>query len=131
MSTDAASSPPTPGAQPERTALAWQRTALAAATGAAVVGRLALADLGPVAVVVMTASLVMALAAFVLGRRIARMIAAEPAEAPLSDAAIAARMAEEGVDIARRTVAKYREGMKIPSSWRRRRVGVRKGAGGH
>lgn len=71
------------------------------------------------------------LSAFVLGRRIARMIAAEPAEAPLSDAAIAARMAEEGVDIARRTVAKYREGMKIPSSWRRRRVGVRKGAGGH
>lgn len=69
MSTDAATSPPTPGAQPERTALAWQRTALAAATGAAVVGRLALADLGPVAVVVMTASLVMALAAFVLGRR--------------------------------------------------------------
>jgi RNA polymerase sigma-54 factor len=28
---------------------------------------------------------------------------------------------KEGIDIARRTVAKYREGMNIPSSVRRRR----------
>ena len=46
-----------------------------------------------------------------VGRRIARMIAAEDPAAPLSDAAIARMLAEEGVDIARRTVAKYRDGL--------------------
>jgi RNA polymerase sigma-54 factor len=30
-------------------------------------------------------------------------------------------LGKEGVDIARRTVAKYREGMRIPSSVQRRR----------
>ena len=69
-------------------------------------------------------------AARAVGRRIARMILAESSEAPLSDAGIAARLAEEGVDIARRTVAKYREGMRIPSSRRRRRTGPRKGTEG-
>lgn len=69
-------------------------------------------------------------AARAVGRRIARMILAEPPEAPLSDAGIAARLAEEGIDIARRTVAKYREGMRIPSSRRRRRTGPRKGIEG-
>lgn len=71
-----------------------------------------------------------ALSALAVSRRIARMIAAEPGGAPLADADIAARLAEEGVDIARRTVAKYREGMKIPSSRRRRRAGARPGGAG-
>lgn len=55
-------------------------------------------------------------------RRLARLIAAEPPGAPLSDAELAARLAAEGVDIARRTVAKYRQSLRIPA-----RAGRRKG----
>ena len=40
---------------------------------------------------------------------------------PLSDDKIVALLNEAGIDIARRTVAKYREGMGIPSSVERRR----------
>ena len=39
----------------------------------------------------------------------------------LSDDTIVERLREAGVDIARRTVAKYREAMRIPSSVQRRR----------
>jgi RNA polymerase sigma-54 factor len=39
----------------------------------------------------------------------------------LSDDSIVDKLRENGVDIARRTVAKYREGMNIPSSVERRR----------
>jgi len=39
----------------------------------------------------------------------------------LSDDAIVDILRKRGVDIARRTVAKYREGMNIPSSVQRRR----------
>jgi RNA polymerase sigma-54 factor len=39
----------------------------------------------------------------------------------LSDDAIVDILKKDGVDIARRTVAKYREGMNIPSSVQRRR----------
>jgi RNA polymerase sigma-54 factor len=39
----------------------------------------------------------------------------------LSDDAIVDMLRKNGVDIARRTVAKYREGMNIPSSVQRRR----------
>ena len=39
----------------------------------------------------------------------------------LSDDTIAEILVKEGVDIARRTVAKYREAMKIASSVERRR----------
>jgi RNA polymerase sigma-54 factor len=53
--------------------------------------------------------------------RIRGMIAAETAETILSDDAIVSRLREEGVDIARRTVAKYREAMRIPSSVQRKR----------
>ena len=49
------------------------------------------------------------------------LIAAEAPQAPLADDAICARLKESGVDIARRTVAKYRKCMRIPSSSRRRR----------
>jgi RNA polymerase sigma-54 factor len=62
-----------------------------------------------------------ALAGVVVRRRIARMIAEERAEAPLSDAALQQRLAAEGVDIARRTVAKYRQWLRLPSSHHRRR----------
>ncbi|RVJ67473.1 RNA polymerase factor sigma-54 [Sinorhizobium medicae] len=53
--------------------------------------------------------------------RIRTMINQESAEAVLSDDDIVDRLKKEGVDIARRTVAKYREAMNIPSSFRRRR----------
>ena len=53
--------------------------------------------------------------------RIRKMIDEERAADVLSDDAIVDRLKESGVDIARRTVAKYREGMSIPSSVQRRR----------
>jgi len=45
----------------------------------------------------------------------------EPSKKPLSDEAIASIMKKDGINLARRTVAKYREIMKIPSSAQRRR----------
>ena len=53
--------------------------------------------------------------------RIAKLIEAEDGRAILSDDAIAALLAKEGHDIARRTVVKYREAMGIGSSVQRRR----------
>jgi RNA polymerase sigma-54 factor len=53
--------------------------------------------------------------------RIRRMIMEESPDAILSDDAIVAILAREGVEIARRTVAKYRELMRIGSSVERRR----------
>jgi RNA polymerase sigma-54 factor len=53
--------------------------------------------------------------------RIRAMIGAEDPEAVLSDDAIVDRLRQEGVDIARRTVAKYREALRIPSSVQRKR----------
>lgn len=55
--------------------------------------------------------------------RIRQLIDAEPAGAILSDDTIAELLRkEQGIDVARRTVAKYREGMNIPSSVIRRRL---------
>ncbi|MBZ9741485.1 MULTISPECIES: RNA polymerase factor sigma-54 [unclassified Mesorhizobium] len=53
--------------------------------------------------------------------RIKQMIDEEKPVDVLSDDAIVDMLKESGVDIARRTVAKYREGMNIPSSVQRRR----------
>ncbi|MBV8455895.1 MAG: RNA polymerase factor sigma-54 [Acetobacteraceae bacterium] len=53
--------------------------------------------------------------------RIREMIGAETPEDILSDDAIVAALRKEGVDIARRTVAKYREALHIPSSVQRKR----------
>src|SRR5207249_3654181 len=52
---------------------------------------------------------------------IKQLIDAEAAAAILSDDTIVERLRESGIDIARRTVAKYREAMRIPSSVQRRR----------
>jgi RNA polymerase sigma-54 factor len=52
---------------------------------------------------------------------IKRLIDAEDAAAILSDDTIVERLREAGIEIARRTVAKYREAMRIPSSVQRRR----------
>ena len=53
--------------------------------------------------------------------RIRGLIGAETNDAILSDDAIVAALRREGVDIARRTVAKYREALRIPSSVQRKR----------
>ncbi|RLQ86904.1 RNA polymerase factor sigma-54 [Notoacmeibacter ruber] len=53
--------------------------------------------------------------------RIRQMVEAETAKSILSDDQIVRHLQGEGIDIARRTVAKYREAMNIPSSVRRRR----------
>ena len=53
--------------------------------------------------------------------RIRAMVGAEDPEEVLSDDAIVSMLRREGVDIARRTVAKYREALRIPSSVQRKR----------
>lgn len=53
--------------------------------------------------------------------QIKQLIDAEHPASILSDDTIVERLRETGIDIARRTVAKYREAMRIPSSVQRRR----------
>jgi RNA polymerase sigma-54 factor len=53
--------------------------------------------------------------------RIKQLIDGEKPENVLSDDALVAALVGQGVEIARRTVAKYREAMRIPSSALRRR----------
>ena len=53
--------------------------------------------------------------------RIRAMVGAETAADVLSDDAIVVALRREGVDIARRTVAKYREALRIPSSVQRKK----------
>jgi RNA polymerase sigma-54 factor len=55
-----------------------------------------------------------------LKRRVKKMIEEEDARKPLTDDHITARLQSEGIDVTRRTVAKYREDMKIPSTHQRR-----------
>ena len=54
--------------------------------------------------------------------RIKQMIDRESADDILSDDAIVDQLKSSNVDIARRTVAKYRESLRIPSSVERRRL---------
>ena len=53
---------------------------------------------------------------------IKKMIAAEIPKKPLSDNKIAALLSDQGIEVARRTVAKYRESMGIPPSNERKRL---------
>lgn len=53
--------------------------------------------------------------------RIKELIAAEDPKAILSDDTLVEILGKEGIDIARRTIAKYREALGIPSSVQRRR----------
>lgn len=53
--------------------------------------------------------------------RLARLVAAEDPDHPLSDEALAEALAEGGAPIARRTVAKYRAMLNLPPAHRRRR----------
>ncbi|MDE6782776.1 MAG: RNA polymerase sigma-54 factor, partial [Paramuribaculum sp.] len=53
--------------------------------------------------------------------RLRQLIEQEDKSAPLSDDAITAALRDEGFDIARRTVAKYREMLSIPVARLRKR----------
>ncbi|HET8801183.1 MAG TPA: RNA polymerase factor sigma-54 [Marinobacter sp.] len=53
---------------------------------------------------------------------IKKLVAAETPKKPLSDSKIAAMLGEQGIKVARRTVAKYREAMHIPPSNERKRL---------
>jgi RNA polymerase sigma-54 factor len=55
-----------------------------------------------------------------LKRRVKKMIEEEDQRHPLTDEQITARLQGEGIDVTRRTVAKYREDLKIPSTHQRR-----------
>jgi RNA polymerase sigma-54 factor len=57
--------------------------------------------------------------------KIRKLVAAEEPDKPLSDSRIAEILSQEGVLVARRTVAKYREALGIPPSSERKRVSVR------
>jgi len=53
--------------------------------------------------------------------KIRKLVSGENPDKPLSDNQIAEMLSAGGITVARRTVAKYREGMKIPSSSDRKR----------
>jgi RNA polymerase sigma-54 factor len=57
--------------------------------------------------------------------KIRKLVKDESADSPLSDGKIAELLSGEGIPVARRTVAKYREGMGIAPSNERRRTGSR------
>ena len=57
----------------------------------------------------------------VLKMRVKKMIEEEDSAKPLTDEHITERLQSEGIQVTRRTVAKYREDMKIPSTHERRR----------
>ncbi len=56
----------------------------------------------------------------IVKRRVKKMIDEEDTSHPLTDEQITARLQGEGIQVTRRTVAKYREDMKIPSTHQRR-----------
>jgi RNA polymerase sigma-54 factor len=53
---------------------------------------------------------------------IKKLVAAETPNKPLSDSKIASLLADQGIKVARRTIAKYREAMGIPPSNERKRL---------
>ncbi|HEV2201167.1 MAG TPA: RNA polymerase factor sigma-54 [Bryobacteraceae bacterium] len=56
----------------------------------------------------------------ILKRRVKKMIEEEDPAHPLTDEHITERLQAEGIEVTRRTVAKYREDMRIPSTHQRR-----------
>ncbi len=56
----------------------------------------------------------------ILKRRVKKMIEEEDPAHPLTDEHITERLQSEGIQVTRRTVAKYREDMRIPSTHQRR-----------
>jgi len=58
----------------------------------------------------------------VIKLQIKKMIEVEDTRNPLTDEEIAKRLAQDGMKMSRRTVAKYRDQMNIPGSRERRAV---------
>jgi len=57
--------------------------------------------------------------------KIRKLILQEDPECPMSDAKLAEILSGEGIPVARRTVAKYREGMHLAPSNERKRAAAR------
>ena len=55
-----------------------------------------------------------------LKRLVKKMIEEEDSAKPLTDDAIAKKLSDSGIQVTRRTVAKYREVLRIPSTHQRR-----------
>jgi RNA polymerase sigma-54 factor len=53
---------------------------------------------------------------------IKKLVSEESPQKPLSDSKIAKMLSSQGIQVARRTVAKYREAMAIPPSNERKRL---------
>lgn len=58
-----------------------------------------------------------------VAQRLAELVDAEDKSEPLSDDAMVEKLAEQGIEVARRTVAKLRDELGIASSYRRRQHG--------
>ncbi len=58
-----------------------------------------------------------------LKRKVKRMIEAEDPKKPLTDDKLSEMLKEDGIHVTRRTVAKYREDLGVPSTHKRRRKG--------
>ena len=56
----------------------------------------------------------------ILKRRVKKLIEEEDPSRPLTDEQITSILQAQGIQVTRRTVAKYREDMKIPSTHQRR-----------
>jgi RNA polymerase sigma-54 factor len=61
-----------------------------------------------------------AVSSVTIKQRIRKIIEQEDARKPLSDSKIVSMLQREGLDLARRTIAKYREELKIPTSNQRK-----------
>ena len=59
-------------------------------------------------------------AALLLKRKVKKLIEDEDPRKPLTDDQIANMLQGQGIDVTRRTVAKYREDLRIPSTHQRR-----------
>jgi RNA polymerase sigma-54 factor len=53
---------------------------------------------------------------------IKKLVEDEPSSKPISDSKIAKLLEQQGINVARRTVAKYRESMNIPPSNQRKSI---------
>jgi RNA polymerase sigma-54 factor len=53
---------------------------------------------------------------------IKKLVEGEPASKPISDSTIAELLTQQGINVARRTIAKYRESMNIPPSSQRKSI---------